>query len=146
MFDLGRSLMAAAARSPDAVALIDGGDQLTYNELLDRAAQSADRMSRLGIRKGDRLVTLLTNRIEMAVLHWACQLAAITITPLNWRVKAADLDYFLKDSGASALVFEASTADTVAGSVSAQVLPQIGVDAMGDKIFGSFGEGASLAG
>ena len=32
----------------------------------------------------------------MATLHWACQFVGIVVTPLNWRIKADELDYCLK--------------------------------------------------
>ena len=50
----------------------------------------------------------------MASLHWACQLAGIVVTPLNWRIKPEELDYCLADSEATAIVFNDVAADTVA--------------------------------
>jgi 2-furoate---CoA ligase len=49
----------------------------------------------------------------MATLHWACQLVGIVVTPLNWRIKAEELDYCLRDADAGAIVF-----DEVAAAVS----------------------------
>ena len=146
MFDLGRSLMASAARSPRAVALIDGEERLTYADLLDRAARLAGGLTGLGLGRGDRLVVVLTNRIEMAVTHWACQLAGIVVTPLNWRVKAADLGYFVDNAGASAVMFEALTAEAVAGSAAARAVPRIGVGIEGTHDFAALLAGEPLAG
>ena len=36
MFDLGRSFLASAERSPDAIAIIDGDVRLTYADWMDR--------------------------------------------------------------------------------------------------------------
>ena len=145
MFDLGRSLMASAARSPRAVALIDGAERLTYAELADRAARLAGGLAGLGLGKGDRLVVVLTNSIEMAVTHWACQLAGIVVTPLNWRVKAADLGYFIDNADAKAVMFEDLTAEAVDGCPAAQALPRIGVGAAGTHDYQALTESQPLA-
>ena len=34
-----------------------------------------------------RLAVILQNRLEMASLHWACQVSGIVVTPLNWRIR-----------------------------------------------------------
>lgn len=127
MFDLGRTLLAAAARSPRAVALIDGGQRLTYGELAGRAGRLAGGLRSIGLGKGDRLLVLLTNRLEMALTHWACQLAGIVVTPLNWRIKAGELGFFTTDSGARAVLFEELTAAAVDGCAEAGALARIGV-------------------
>ena len=47
------SLCAAQAkRSPDAIALISGEQQLSYADLHDRAARLARRLATLGVRPG----------------------------------------------------------------------------------------------
>jgi len=79
------------------------------------------------LHKGDHVAVVLQNRLAMASVHWACQLAGIIVTPLNWRVKAEELDYCLADADARAVVFEEVSATAVAGSNVAQQLPRIGV-------------------
>ena len=70
----------------------------------------------IGLRHGDHLVTVLRNRIEAAALHWACQLAGVVITPVNWRVKPGELEYVLNDAGAKAICFEPVSSDAVANA------------------------------
>ena len=60
-------------------------------------------------------------------MHWACQLAGIIITPLNWRATADELDYCLTDADAVALVYEDAAAEAVAGSATAANIPRIRV-------------------
>jgi len=64
----------------------------------------------------------------MATLHWACQFAGIAVTPLNWRIKAEELDYCLGDAGASAIVFDNVAAATVGGAAAARRLLRIAID------------------
>lgn len=129
MLDLGRSFLASVARDPNAVALVDGDLQLTYAEWLPRVAALADGLHRVGLKKGDRLVTALQNTVDAATLHWACQFAGVVIVPINWRVTPDELDFVLDDAEGTALVFDASSEDAVKGSLRAPGMPWISVGA-----------------
>jgi 2-furoate---CoA ligase len=128
MLDLGRTIMASAERSPQALALVDGAVRLSYRDWLARIVRLVGALDALGLRRGDHLVTVLQNRWEAATLHWACQLAGIIVTPVNWRAKADELDYCLADAEARALVFQDVSAAAVAGAASAGALPRIALD------------------
>ena len=127
MLDLGRTLIATVERNPGALALVDGARRLAYGEWLGEIGAVAAGLRRLGLGSGDHLVIVLQNNLEMATLHWACQLAGIIATPLNWRVKPDELDYCLADAEAKALVFEPVAAGAVAGAVHARHIPRIAV-------------------
>ena len=116
MPDLGRAFLAAAARSPSACAIVDGDRRLTYAGWLDRIRRAVGGLDALGLRPGDHLVTSLRNRLEAATLHWACQLAGVVITPVNWRATRDELGYVLRDADARALVYEPVSAGAVAGA------------------------------
>lgn len=127
MFDLGLSFIAAVERSPRAVAIVDGERRLTYAEWYAEICRVIDGLAAQDLRKGDHLAVVLQNRLAMASVHWACQLAGFVITPLNWRVKAEELDYCLTDAGARAVIFEEVSAVAVAGSNAARHVPQIAI-------------------
>jgi len=129
MLDLGRSFLASAERNPGALAIVDGARRLAYAEFAAEVARVLGGLDALGIGRGDRLATALQNRLEAATLHWACQLAGIGITPLNWRIKPDELGYCLGDAEACAIVFQDVSAEAVAGCAAAQVLPRIAVGA-----------------
>jgi 2-furoate---CoA ligase len=128
MFDVGTTLLAAVERDARALAIVDGDVRLDYGTWLDQVLRVVDGFDRLGLKKGDHLVTVLQNRLEMATLHWACQLAGVIVTPLNWRAKPEEIDYVLDDAEAKAIVFEPASAEAVAGSASAAGLPRIALD------------------
>src|SRR5437588_12756296 len=111
MFDLGTSFLASVARDPNALAIVDGTLRLTYREWYGRISSVVAGFDALGLRSGDHLVTVLQNRWEAATLHWACQLAGILITPVNWRATADDLDFFCEDAEVKALVYEDVSAE-----------------------------------
>ena len=128
MTDLGRVLIAATERTPQALAVVDGLHRFDYAAWLDTVARVAGGLGGLGLRPGDRLAVVMQNRWEMAALHWACQLAGVVAVPLNWRSTADELDYFLSDSGAAALAFDESAEAAVAASARAATLRRVGVD------------------
>ena len=80
--------------------------------------------TRLELKPGDHLVTLLQNNWQAATIHWACQFAGIIITPLNWRSTADELDYCLDNAEAKALVYEAVSAEAVKASTEAGKMPR----------------------
>jgi len=129
MLDLGSSFIASVARDPDAIALIDGGLRLTYREWYSRISALVMSFDRINLRPGDHLITVLQNRWEAATIHWACQLAGIVITPINWRVKADEVDYCVENSESCAIVYQDVSAEAVRNSKMARRLRCISVDA-----------------
>src|SRR5262249_37636013 len=127
MLDLGISFLASVARDPQALAIVDGELRLTYGAWLERISALVAGFDQLGLKPGDHLVTALQNRWEAATIHWACQLAGIIITPLNWRSTADELDYCLEDADAKAIVYEGVSAEAVSLSKQAQARPRIAV-------------------
>ena len=125
MLDLGRTLLYVAEREPSATAIIDGDTTFTYGEWLQRILRTVAGLDALGLRRDDHLVTILRNRLEAATLHWACQLAGVAITPVNWRAKPEELDYVLDDARARAMCFEPVSAHAVANAAHARAIPRI---------------------
>jgi 2-furoate---CoA ligase len=134
MLDLGTSFLASVARDPDALAIVDGDVRLTYAAWLEKISSVVAGLDRLGLKAGDHLLTILQNRWEAATLHWACQFAGVILTPLNWRVKADEIDFCLENADARALVYEDVAADAVAA---AQRAASVGLVAVGGPARGA---------
>jgi len=127
VLDLGRTFLQSVERSPHALAVVDGAQRLTYAEWYERIQRVAAGLSVLGINRGDHLMVVLQNRIEMATIHWACQFLGAIVTPLNWRAKPDEVEYCATDSAAKAIVYEPVSAEAVAGSPAAARLTRIAV-------------------
>ncbi|HEV2547088.1 MAG TPA: AMP-binding protein [Stellaceae bacterium] len=127
MLDLGLSLIAAVERSGDATAIVDGELRFTYREWLDRVLRLVGGLETLGLKRGDHVLSVLQNRWEAATVHWACQLAGLVMTPLNWRAKADEIGYCAADSRARAVFFQDVSAEAVAGCGETSALPRIAV-------------------
>jgi 2-furoate---CoA ligase len=95
--NLAQSLLAACERHPELEAF----PGITYGELLPRVRRVA---AGLGVEPGERVAVVLDNRLETALLYWACQWAGAIAVPLNWRLSEDELRYCIEDSGASAVV------------------------------------------
>ena len=105
MLDLGLSFLGSVARDPDALAIVDGDVRLTYAQWYRRISAVVAGFDAIGLKPGDHLVTALQNRWEAATLHWACQFAGIVITPVNWRSSASEIDFYLDNAEAKAIVY-----------------------------------------
>ena len=104
--NLGLSLLYAAERTPEADAVVDGDDRLSYASLQRVAATLAAGLASLGVERGDRVAVVLKNRRQTVELYWACQWLGSVFVPLSWRVAPADVAYCVADSGARVVVFE----------------------------------------
>ena len=93
MLDLGTTFLQSVERSPHALALVDSGVRLTYAQWHEQIGRTVAGLQRLGLGRGDRLLSVLQNRHQAATLHWACQFLGVVIVPLNWRAKSDEIDY-----------------------------------------------------
>jgi 2-furoate---CoA ligase len=98
--NLAQSLLAASERHPE----LDAFPGFTYGELLSRVRRIAGG---LGVEAGDRVATVLDNRLDTALLYWAAQWAGAVFVPLSWRLSEEELDYCLGDCGARVVVRDA---------------------------------------
>ena len=82
---LGAMLRAAAARRPDAEALIVGARRLLWRELLALSTQLADSLQALGVTRGDRVALLLGNGEEFVLASLAVIDLGAILVPIGIR-------------------------------------------------------------
>jgi fatty-acyl-CoA synthase len=77
----------------ERTALVDRvrDNRLTYSELDARAARAAAALHSLGVRRGERVGALASNRTELVELFFACGRIGAALVPFNWRLTAAEL-------------------------------------------------------
>jgi 2-furoate---CoA ligase len=127
MLDLGSSFVASVARDPDAIALVDGDLRLTYRQWYAKISSLVASFDAIGLKPGDHIVTVLQNSWEAATLHWACQLAGLVITPINWRAKADELDFSIENAEACAVVYQDVSTEAIANATRGSRLERIAV-------------------
>jgi 2-furoate---CoA ligase len=122
--NLGEHLLACAERHPEALALVDGGRRLSYQELLAATQVTAGGLAGRGVGAGDHVAAALKNRLETALLYWASQWLGAVFVPLNWRLRPDELTYCVSDCGARVLAVEEASA------AAAQAVPEISLIAV----------------
>jgi fatty-acyl-CoA synthase len=93
---------------PGKVAVIYGGQRLTYAELATEVARVAGALRASGVGPGDRVAYLMPNLPEMLVAHFAVPLAGGVLVAINTRLTAEEVSYILRHSGAKVLVADAA--------------------------------------
>jgi amino acid adenylation domain-containing protein len=97
---------AQAARSPDAIAITCGAEQLTYRELNERANQLAHYLRGLGVGPEALVGVLLERSIEMVVALLGVLKAGGAYVPLDPTYPSARLSRMLADAGVKVLLTE----------------------------------------
>ena len=111
------TVYALVASAPDdAVAIAaPGRADLTYGELRGHIDRTIASLNRLGIGRGDRVAIVLPNGPEMATAFLSIACGAST-APLNPGYRRPELEFYLSDLRATALVVEEGS-DSVAMGV-----------------------------
>ena len=114
--NIGDTLTRRTKRMPNREAVVetDSGRRFTYGEVNARTNQLANALTELGARAGDRIGILLMNGSEFIETFFATAKIGATLVPLNWRLTPDELEFILKDSGTTTLIFGPEFAGQVA--------------------------------
>jgi fatty-acyl-CoA synthase len=101
--DVWTLLADIAEETPAAPAFIHGERTLTFAELLDCSARTAQGLADLGVGPGDRVALWLPNVPAYPILYFACvRLGAIAVA-VNTRYRAVEVADIVGRSGAKVL-------------------------------------------
>ncbi len=101
---MAEALRRVAEPRREQEALVCGSVRVTYGQLLDQAHALAQGLYRLGVRKADRIATLLPPGLEFAELFFAVAELGAVIVPLNPQLRQRSLGATLRDAEPMALV------------------------------------------
>jgi acyl-coenzyme A synthetase/AMP-(fatty) acid ligase len=108
---------------PHEIALHSRERNLSWLELEESSSALAEGYLAFGLKPGDRIASLMPNRVELLVHYLACFKAGICVTPLNYRYTYREIDHALQVSGASALLVHAERAEDLKQSTMVPKLP-----------------------
>ena len=108
-------VLAQVRRTPDAIALVTRDSELTYQEVLDRAARLADRLSALDVGRETLVGIHLPRSADAVVSMLAIWLAGAAYVPLDPEFPAARLEHVITDSGLAVVITTAAGHAAVAG-------------------------------
>ncbi len=101
---LTRMLAHSCKRFPERAALFFRGETWDYRSLLADVNRLANGLLTQGIRKGDRVAIMLPNCPQYVVAYYGILAAGAIVVQVNPMSTANELAYFLRDSGAKALI------------------------------------------
>jgi len=106
---------AQARRAPHAVALRDGGGEMTYAALDTASARLAGRLRALGAGAEARVAVAMERSAAMVTAFLAALRAGAAYVPLDPSHPAERLAYVLEQSGATVLVVRGEVPPSLAG-------------------------------
>jgi acyl-CoA synthetase (AMP-forming)/AMP-acid ligase II/acyl carrier protein len=133
-----RLLQEAVDRDGDAVALYaPDRSPLTYRRLLGRVDTVANALARAGVEPGDAVAVVVPNGPDMAL---ACLGAAsyAACAPLNPTYRRQELDFFLGDLAARAVVVSVELESPVRDAARALGVPLVELNAASSGEAGAF--------
>src|ERR1700693_5110589 len=96
-------VIQAAPGERTAVILPESGIRVTYKSLRDQVLTMADDLAALGIKRGDRVATVLPSGLPAIVTFLAASIAG-TAAPLNPGYKLDELNFYIEDTSARLLL------------------------------------------
>ena len=115
---LGQTLRRSARLRGPALAVADDERELTWSEFAERVARLAGVLQSLGLAPGERVAILAENSHRYLETLFAAPWAGGVVTPLNFRLAAAELARILGDCGAEILLVDEAHRD-LAGELAA---------------------------
>ena len=94
-----RGVVAHAKAFPERAAIISGSTVRTYGELDGRAQHLAQVLGHMGAGPKGPVAAVLGNGVESFEVATAAAMAGAPFLPVNWHLKAAELEYLLDDAG-----------------------------------------------
>ena len=97
-------LRETAARLPDKDAVIYLHQRLSYADLDRYSDRFAAYLAGLGLKKGDRVATMLPNCTQHVIAIYGILKAGCIMVPFNVMLKGQEIRYIMEESGARAIV------------------------------------------
>jgi long-chain acyl-CoA synthetase len=123
--------------------IISGERQITYPEVFANAARAATGLKELGLAAGTPVALMLRNDFALFEASSAAATLGSPVVPINWHLKAEEVNYILGDCGASILVCHADLwpqiQDGVPDAIKVLIVPTP------PEIASAFNVGAELA-
>ena len=112
---VGDLLKTAAIRYQDRESTIctETGRRFTFSQVNERANRLGNGLIGLGLKKGDIVAFLSTNRAEIIEIYFALSKAGLIGIPLNYRLASVEMISLMKDIGADALIAESKYSEVV---------------------------------
>lgn len=99
-----RAILARAAKQPQAIAIVDGAQRMTYAELATQIHAAGRAMLAANIVRGDRIAIWAPNSARWIIAALGAQSIGAAMVPINTRYKADEAAYPLVKTAAKLLL------------------------------------------
>jgi fatty-acyl-CoA synthase len=120
---LGDLLRRTARRLPDKVGLISGDRRWTFRELDETVNRTANALAERGVAQGDRVALLSHNGWQFVVVAYATAKLGAVLVPVNFMLKAHEVAFILRHSGAGAMIAEDALRDVAEAAIAEAQMP-----------------------
>lgn len=104
IISLTQLLDESIEKYPNHIAMTFYGKTYTYRELEESIKKAASGLSKLGVKKGDKVAIMLPNCPQYPISFYGALMCGATIVQVNPMYKASELIHILNDSGAKVLI------------------------------------------
>jgi crotonobetaine/carnitine-CoA ligase len=101
-----RMIRTRVAEHPDATWLKWQDEEFTWRDVLSCARRAANGLLELGVRPGERVALMMSNRPEFIWVHLGILMIGAQSVPVNISQRGATLAHILADSDAAAIVVQ----------------------------------------
>lgn len=106
--NIGDTIVRFADLHPDRAAVVQGDQEITYQELASVSDRVGHALLGLGAKSGDPIAVMLPNRWELFATYFGCARAGLVFMPINLMLGADDVNHIVQDSGARIVVIDAA--------------------------------------
>jgi long-chain acyl-CoA synthetase len=98
----------AISAGPSPAIVVADGATISYGELYAHSQRVAAVLHDSGLRRGDGVALVLSNRPEFLEITWGCQLSGLYYTAVNTHFTPEEVAYVIDDSDARAVLVDGS--------------------------------------
>ncbi|MGB3811372.1 MAG: AMP-binding protein [Parvibaculum sp.] len=113
----GMALAYFAQLVPDGPAVISPTGNRSFKELNARVNQLAHLFRAYGLKAGDGIAIICSNRTEFVEVYYASMRSGLRFTPINWHLTAHEAGYILDNCEAKLVFGDVICADVCAGAI-----------------------------
>lgn len=106
METIGLQVRKMVTAYPEKTAVIYQDRSITYKELYVRAMALTSFLKKQGLKKGDRIAVLMSNRLEHIELDLVAAFGGFIKVSLNFRLHPEEHEYMIRDADAAYLIGE----------------------------------------
>src|SRR4051812_29801886 len=128
MGNLAQILLGTAAEHGRRPGLRMGDTVVSYDQFGDAAGRVAAGLEARGVMPGDRVGMLLPDTLSFPILCYGALMAGAVVVPMNPLLKAREIHYYLRDSGARLVVAAQASAQAAAEAAGAIGIEAVAVD------------------